>query len=133
VAPEAAPLSGEASDAVKILIVDDRPDKIMALEAVLSDLRQDIVKVNSGRQALRALLQDDYAVILLDVHMPEMDGFETAALIRQRKNSEKTPIIFVTAVSDTETHVTRGYSLGAVDYINTPVEPEILRAKVSVF
>ena len=122
--PEVAPAAVEGTDAVKILIVDDRADKIMALESVLSDLHQEIVKVNSGRQALRALLHDDYAVILLDVHMPEMDGFETAALIRQRRNSEKTPIIFVTAISDAETHIGRGYSLGAVDYIRTPIEPE---------
>jgi PAS domain S-box-containing protein len=118
---------------VDILIVDDRPDKILSLEVVLESLGQNLVKATSGKEALRYLLQQDFAVILLDVHMPEMDGFETAAMIRQRKNSEKTPIIFVTAVSDLETHVTRGYSLGAVDYIRTPIEPEILRAKVAVF
>ena len=82
---------------------------------------------------MRCLLKQDFAVILLDVNMPGMDGFETAALIRQRQRSETTPIIFISAVNDTETHVSRGYSLGAVDYILTPVVPEILRAKIAVF
>jgi two-component system sensor histidine kinase/response regulator len=91
------------------------------------------VQSSSGKEALRALLNQDFAVILLDVNMPGMDGFETAFLIRQRKNSEHTPIIFVTGISDTETHVSRGYSLGAVDYILTPVMPEVLRTKVAVF
>ena len=91
-----------------------------------------MVSVNSGGEALRRLLTDDFAVILLDVNMPDMDGFETAALIRQRKRSEHTPIIFLTAFPD-DTYAVRGYSLGAVDYILTPVVPEVLRAKVSVF
>jgi len=102
-------------DKVSILLVDDRPDKLMALEAVLSDLGQRLIKATSGKDALKAVLKQDFAVILLDVNMPGMDGFETAALSRQRKKSEKTPIIFFTALSDTDTHVTRGYSLGAVD------------------
>src|SRR5689334_24800147 len=118
---------------VNILLVDDKPEKLLALEAVLEDLGQNIVRAYSGREALRCLLNQDFAVILLDVNMPAMDGFETAFLIRQRKNSEHTPIIFVTGISDTETHVSRGYSLGAVDYILTPVLPEVLRTKVSVF
>jgi len=120
-------------DRVSILLVDDRPDKLLALEAVLSDLGQKLIKAGSGKEALKAILRQDFAVILLDVNMPGMDGFETAALIRQRKKSEKTPIIFFTALSDTDTHVTRGYSLGAVDYIRVPVEPDILRAKVAAF
>jgi PAS domain S-box-containing protein len=120
-------------DRVSILLVDDRPDKLMALEAVLADLGQNLVKATSGKDALKAILKQDFAVILLDVNMPGMDGFETAALIRQRKKSEKTPIIFFTALSDTDTHVTRGYSLGAVDYLRIPVEPDILRAKVAAF
>jgi PAS domain S-box-containing protein len=120
-------------DKVSILLVDDRPDKLMALEAVLGDLGQKLVKATSGKDALKAVLKQDFAVILLDVNMPGMDGFETAALIRQRRKSEKTPIIFFTALSDTDTHVTRGYSLGAVDYLRIPVEPEILRAKVAAF
>jgi len=129
----AAPAKEHADDRVSILLVDDRPDKLMVLEAVLSDLGQNLVKATSGKDALKLVLKQDFAVILLDVNMPTMDGFETAALIRQRKKSEKTPIIFFTALSDTETHVTRGYSLGAVDYIRVPVEPDILRAKVAAF
>src|SRR5687768_12729992 len=117
---------------VNILIVDDKPDKLLALEAVLEELGQNIVRAYSGREALRALLNDDFAVILLDVNMPEMDGFETAQLIRQRKSSEHTPIIFVTAFGD-ELHAIEGYSLGAVDFILSPVIPEILRTKVGVF
>src|SRR5947209_4757757 len=120
------------SDKVKILIVDDKPDKVLALEAVLEDLGQTIVRAYSGREGLRALLNDDFAVILLDVNMPGMDGFETASLIRQRKSTEHVPIIFITAFED-EMHVARGYSLGAVDYILAPVVPEVLRTKVSVF
>jgi signal transduction histidine kinase/DNA-binding response OmpR family regulator len=122
-----------ADEKVSILIVDDRPDKLLAHETVLADLNQDLVRATSGKEALRCLLKQDFAVILLDVNMPGMDGFETAALIRQRMRSETTPIIFISAVNDTETHVSRGYSLGAVDYILTPVVPEILRAKIAVF
>src|SRR5574341_1332835 len=110
-----APSAPAARRPVNILLVDDRPDKLLALESVLSDLGR-IVKANSGPEALKSLLQGDFAVILLDVNMPGMDGFETASLIRQRKRSEKTPIIFFTALDSTETHVSRGYSLGAVDY-----------------
>src|SRR2546421_1335161 len=125
--------SYQAKDRANILLVDDREDKLLAMEAILDDLGQNMVKVSSGREALRCLLQRDFAVILLDVNMPGMDGFETAFLIRQRKSSEHTPIIFVTAISDTETHVSRGYSLGAVDYILAPILPDVLRTKVSVF
>src|SRR5215212_10341818 len=112
----------KTNEPVNILVVDDMPEKIMTIEATLEELGQNIVKAYSGREALRCLLKDDYAVILLDVNMPEMDGFETAALIRQRKRTEHTPIIFVTAFND-DTHVFQGYSLGAVDYISTPVMP----------
>jgi two-component system sensor histidine kinase/response regulator len=115
-----------------ILLVDDRPDKLLALEAVISSLGQNILKARSGKEALRLLLKQDVAVILLDVSMPGMDGFETAALIRQRPNSEHTPIIFITSISSTENHVAQGYSLGAVDYLLTPIVPQVLRGKVSV-
>src|SRR6476620_701373 len=111
---------------VNILIVDDKPEKLLSLEAVLEDLGQTIVRAYSGREALRALLNNDFAVILLDVNMTGMDGFETAQLIRQRKNSSHVPIIFVTAYGD-ENHTARGYELGAVDYIETPVVREVLR------
>src|SRR6478736_1203405 len=122
-----------AEEKVSILIVDDRPDKMLAYEAILRDLKENIVCARSGKEALRCLLKQDFAVILLDVNMPGMDGFETASLIRSRGRSETTPIIFISAVNDTENHVSRGYSLGAVDYILTPVVPEILRAKIAVF
>jgi len=116
-----------------ILIVDDRPDKLLVFQAVLEDLHQTIHTASSGDDALRAVLQHDYAVILLDVNMPGLDGLETAALIRRRKKSAHTPIIFITADLNDEVHAARGYSLGAVDYISSPVVPEILRAKVKVF
>ncbi|HSP46430.1 MAG TPA: response regulator [Chthoniobacterales bacterium] len=122
-----------AEEKVSILIVDDRHDKLLAYETILGDLKENLVRATSGKEALRCLLKQDFAVILLDVNMPVMDGFETAALIRQRRRSETTPIIFISAVNDTETHVSRGYSIGAVDYILTPVVPEILRAKIAVF
>src|SRR5512132_4453271 len=117
---------------VSILAVDDNPAKLLALTAVLAELNQNVVTASSGREALRFLLQEEFAVVLLDVHMPTMDGFETAALMRQRKSSEHTPIIFVTSYPD-DTHASRGYSLGAVDYILAPIQPEILQTKVGVF
>jgi PAS domain S-box-containing protein len=116
-----------------ILLVDDRADKLLAIEAILSNLGQNIVKARSGKEALRHLLNMDFAVILLDVSMPVMDGFETAALIRKRPSSEHTPIIFVTSINNSENHIARGYSLGAVDYMLTPIIPDILRSKVAVF
>ena len=122
-----------APEKANILLVDDRADKRLAMRTVIADLDQNVVEAASGRDALRCLLKQDFAVILLDVNMPGMDGFETAFLIRQRKRLENVPIIFVTGISDTENHVSRGYSLGAVDYILTPVVPDVLRAKVTVF
>jgi signal transduction histidine kinase/DNA-binding response OmpR family regulator len=117
---------------VNILVVDDLEEKLLVCETILEGLGQNVVKARSGREALRHLLDKDFAVILLDVHMPDMDGLETAAMIRSRRQTAHTPIIFVTAFSD-EMHTARGYSLGAVDYILTPVVPEILRTKVGVF
>jgi len=119
-------------ETVNILVVDDLRDKLLALEAILHVPGQSVVTARSGREALRRLLERDYAVILLDVNMPDMDGFETAALIRKRKQSADTPIIFITAFND-DAHTAQGYSLGAVDYIFSPVVPEILRTKVGVF
>ncbi|HET7712104.1 MAG TPA: ATP-binding protein [Thermoanaerobaculia bacterium] len=118
---------------VNILLVDDQPSNLLALESILGDMNQNLVKAHSGRAALRHLLETDFAVILLDVQMPEMDGFETASLIRERDKSRDTPIIFLTALSRSETNVFRGYELGAVDYIFKPFHPEILRSKVNVF
>jgi len=120
-------------DAIAILMVDDTPDKLLALEAALSDLGETVVKAESGSEALRLVLKREFAVILLDINMPGMDGFETASLIRQRKSSAHTPIIFITSFSTADVEVYRGYSLGAVDYLFTPVTPEVLRSKVSVF
>jgi two-component system sensor kinase FixL len=117
----------------KILLVDDTPSKLFSLASLLEDAGHKIIQARSGKEALRLLLQQDFALILLDVSMPDMDGFETAQLIRQRKNSEYTPIIFITGISTSEMHMHKGYELGAVDYIFTPVVPEVLCAKVAVF
>lgn len=116
-----------------ILLVDDRADKLLAIEAILEPLEQNIVKARSGKEALRELLRQDFAVILLDIAMPGMDGFETAEMIRRRPRTEHTPIIFVTSMSNSENNIFHGYSLGAVDYMITPIVPEVLRTKVSVF
>ncbi len=118
---------------VNILMVDDQPGKLMAHEAILSELGQHIVKARNGVEALGHLLRYDFAVILLDVNMPNMDGFETAALIRQRPRFEKTPIIFVTGYNTSDIDRLKGYELGAVDYLFLPVVPQVLKAKVSVF
>ena len=122
----------ENDERVNLLAVDDNPAKLLTLTAMLADLGQNVLTASSGREALRLLLQKEFAVVLLDVHMPGMDGFETASLIRQRKASEHTPIIFVTSYPD-DTHAVRGYELGAVDYILAPVQPEVLKTKVMVF
>jgi signal transduction histidine kinase/DNA-binding response OmpR family regulator len=122
----------ESADKTNILIVDDLPEKVLVLSSILEELGENIVSAQSGREALRHLLDCEFAVILLDINMPDMDGFETATLIRQRKRTAHTPIIFITAFSD-EMHAARGYSLGAVDYILSPVVPEVLRTKVRVF
>jgi PAS domain S-box-containing protein len=118
---------------VNVLLVDDHPENLLALEAILDSPSQHLVKAHSGEEALRCLLHQDFAVILLDVQMPGMDGFETATLIRNRPRSQYTPIIFLTAFSTSDTLMFKGYSLGAVDYLFKPVEPEILTSKVAVF
>jgi len=134
-APAVDPLRalGLPTEKVSILLVDDEPANLDALEAILGDLDENLVRAESGREALRCLLKQDFAVILMDVRMPGMDGFETAVLIRERQRSTYTPIIFLTAALGDETHAARGYSLGGVDYIVKPFEPEILRSKVAVF
>jgi PAS domain S-box-containing protein len=116
-----------------ILLVDDHRDNLLALEAILEPLGHRLVSVSSGSAALRELLGRDFACILLDVQMPELDGFELAELIKQRERSAHIPILFVTALSTEERHVFRGYSAGAVDYIFKPIDAEILRSKVGVF
>ncbi len=118
---------------VNVLLVDDHPENLLALEAILDSLGQNLVRATSGAEALRNLLNQDFAVILLDVQMPDMDGFETAALIRQRERSRHTPIIFVTAFNTSDNMVFKGYSLGAVDYLFKPIEAEILKSKVAAF
>jgi signal transduction histidine kinase len=118
---------------VSILVVDDDPTKRFALKTILAPLGEAIVEASSGADALRQLLRQEFAVVLLDVRMPIMDGFDTAQLIRQRPRSELTPIIFVTALDQAETDMRRGYELGAVDFVFAPVVPPILRAKVGVF
>ncbi len=117
---------------VNILLVDDEPANLLALEAVLESLGQNLVKTSSGVEALRHLIDKDFAVILLDVMMPGMDGFETAELIRQRDRNRHTPIIFLTAIGKTETAMFQGYALGAIDYMVKPFDPGVLRSKVSV-
>lgn len=118
---------------VDILIVDDSPAKMLALETALMPLGERLRRASSGREALRHLLEHDVAVILLDVNMPGMSGFETAELIRGRERTAHTPIIFISAIDQTDAAATRGYRLGAVDYVYAPVVPEVIRAKVSVF
>src|ERR1044071_5829378 len=118
---------------VNILMVDDSPDKLLAMESVLTSLGQNLIRAYSGEEALRLLLKKEFALILLDVNMPGMDGFETAQMIRKRKSLEHIPIIFVTALSTTDAEVFKGYAFGAVDYILTPIVPEILKTKVGVF
>jgi PAS domain S-box-containing protein len=118
---------------LNILMVDDQPQKLLSYEAMLAGLGERLLRAQTGNQAFEILLQEEIAVILLDVNMPGMDGFETAALIREHPRFTKTPIIFVTAVNTTDLDRLRGYEIGAVDYVSVPVIPELLRAKVSVF
>src|SRR5262245_6070275 len=120
------------SDKVNILVVDDLPEKVLVLETVLAELDENVVVARSGTEALQLVLRHDFAVILLDVNMPDIDGFETASLIRKRKKSAHVPIIFITAFAD-EMHTSQGYSLGAVDYIMSTVVPSILQTRVKVF
>jgi PAS domain S-box-containing protein len=121
------------SERARILLVDDHEENLLALEAILEPLGHRCVSVTSGSAALKQLLLEDFACILLDVQMPELDGFELAELIKRRERSQHIPIVFVTALSKEERHVFRGYSSGAVDYIFKPIEPDILRSKVAVF
>lgn len=118
---------------VNILLADDNPNNLLALEGVLEILGQNLVRPTSGEEALKCLLRQDFAVIVLDIHMPGMDGFETAKLIRQRKRTQHTPIIFITALHRNNTYMNKAYSLGAADYMIKPVAPEILLTKVATF
>jgi PAS domain S-box-containing protein len=120
-------------DAVNILIVDDRPENLLAVEAILEPLDQHLVRAHSGAEALRHLLEREFACILLDVQMPGMNGFETARVIKSRERTKYIPIIFLTAISKEQEYVFRGYAVGAVDYLFKPFNPDILRSKVAVF
>jgi CheY-like chemotaxis protein len=117
----------------RILLVDDRIENLVALEAILSSLNQVLVSVRSGEQAVQALLAEEFAVVLLDIMMPGMDGFETAAQIKRDAKNRDVPIIFLTAAIERPDHTFRGYSAGAVDYLAKPFDPWVLQAKVSVF
>jgi CheY-like chemotaxis protein len=122
-----------AGERACVLIVDDTPAKLMSLSAIVSSMKLDAVTATSGSEALRKLLKQDFAVILLDVRMPVMDGYETAQLIRSRPRSAYTPIIFITAEAMGDEERVRGYGLGAVDWMLSPIMPEILMAKIKVF
>src|SRR6185437_14842933 len=118
---------------VNILMVDDQPAKLLSYEVILNELGENLVKASSGKEALELLLKHDFAVVLMDVSMPEIDGFEMVDIIRQHPRFQKTAIIFISAVYLTDLDRLKGYQRGAVDYISVPVVPELLRAKVSVF
>jgi CheY-like chemotaxis protein len=118
---------------VTILLVDDRPENLLALEAILSGLGHELIRANSGQEALKQLLTRDVALILLDVQMPGMDGFETAAQIKARERTQHIPIVFLTAMDGEPNQAFRGYAAGAVDYLCKPFDPWVLRAKVEVF
>jgi CheY-like chemotaxis protein len=125
--------NGTAVGTPKVLLVDDRRDNLIALEAILQGMRVEPVAVDSGEAALKQLLLDDFAVILLDAQMPDMDGFETANHIKQRERNRHVPIIFLTAADWDAQLALRGYAVGAIDYLTKPFDPWVLRAKVSVF
>ncbi|HVT39140.1 MAG TPA: response regulator [Gemmatimonadaceae bacterium] len=122
-----------ANDKLNILLVDDQPGKLLTYEAILSSLGENLVKANSGKEALEQLLRSEFTVVLMDVSMPELDGYELAEIIRQHPRHQRTAIIFVSAVHLTDLDRLKGYESGAVDYVSVPVIPELLRAKVSVF
>src|SRR5215218_9114635 len=118
---------------VNILLVDDQPAKLLAYEVILKELGENLVKASSGREALEFLLKNDVAIILVDVCMPELDGFELAAMIREHPRFQKTAMIFISAIQVSDIDRLRGYEMGAVDYVPVPVVPEVLRAKIKVF
>ena len=117
----------------KILMVDDKPENLIALEAVLEDDSRELIKAHSGNEALKVLLKESVALVLLDVQMPGMDGFEVAELMHSNQKIAKVPIIFVTAISKEKKYVVKGYEVGAVDYLFKPIEPIILKSKVKFF
>src|SRR5213083_2195845 len=122
-----------SGDKVNVLLVDDQPAKLLAFEVILQELGENLIKAASAREALEHLLKNDIAVVLVDVCMPELDGFQLAAIIREHPRFQKTAIIFISAIHLTDVDHLRGYEIGAVDYVPVPVVPEVLRAKVKVF
>ena len=120
-------------DRVNILMVDDQPGKLLSYEAILGELGENLIKATSAKEALEKLLKTDVAAVLMDVSMPEIDGFELAEIIRQHPRFQKTAIIFISAVHLTDLDRLKGYQHGAVDYLSVPIVPEVLRAKVRVF
>ncbi len=118
---------------VELLLVDDRPENLLALEAILEPLGQTLISAHSGEEALKCVLQHDFACILLDVQMPDMNGFDAAQIIKSREKSRYIPIIFLSAISKEDAYVFKGYSMGAVDYVFKPFNPDVLRSKVAVF
>src|SRR5579872_7625042 len=121
------------TDKVNVLLVDDQPSKLLSYEVILSELGENLIQASSGREALEQLLKNDIAVVLIDVVMPELDGFQLAAMIREHPRFEKTAIIFISAILLSDVDRLRGYEMGAVDYVPVPVVPEVLRAKVRIF
>src|ERR1700726_277602 len=122
-----------ANEKINILMVDDQPAKLLSYEVMLGGLGENLIKATSAKEALEVLLKTDVAVVLMDVSMPELDGFQLAAMIRQHPRFQRTAIIFVSAVHLTEVDFLRGYQMGAVDYVSVPVIPDVLRAKIRVF
>src|SRR6186713_478037 len=120
-------------DKVNVLLVDDQPGKLLSYEVILKDLNENLIKASSGREALEQLLKTDIAVVLVDVCMPDLDGFQLAAMIREHPRFQKTAMIFISAIHLTDMDRLRGYEMGAVDYVPVPVIPEVLRAKVKIF
>src|SRR5438309_9393154 len=129
---EDQPVAEEQAERARVLLVDDDERNLLAVATVLEDLGE-VVLARSGEEALRHLLKGEFAVILLDVYMPGLDGYETAKIIRDREQSKGIPIVFLSAVNKEAEHLMRGYSMGAVDYVFKPVDPIILRSKVAVF
>jgi len=123
----------DKQELVNVLLVDDRPENLLALEAVLGDMNYNLIRAYSGEEALKCLLKDEFAVILLDVQMPGLNGFETAKIIKSRPKTKDTPIIFITAISKAPENVFTGYSVGAIDYVFKPFEPEVLKSKIESF
>ena len=121
------------NEKVNVLLVDDQPDKLLAYEVILGELNENLVKAASAREALQFLLKNDVGVVLIDVCMPELDGFQLAAMLREHPRFKETAIIFISAIHLTDVDRIRGYAMGAVDYVPVPVIPDVLRAKVKIF